>query len=104
MPHGESSTVRLFVYIGSVTDSHGYYYQEQLPEHHHNDPVLFPTSADEFIPLMHYLDDVFPLQNPMSKPSTLTGGRGRLLALLLRMKPLYHATLAVPPPKGCHYR
>jgi hypothetical protein len=44
---------------------------------------------------MHYLDNVFPLQFPMYKPSILEGGRGWLMALLLKMKPLYHATLAL---------
>lgn len=44
---------------------------------------------------MHYLDNVFPLQFPMYKPSVLEGGRGWLMALLLKMKPLYHATLAL---------
>lgn len=44
---------------------------------------------------MHFLDNVFPLQHPMYKPGPVEGGRGWLLALLLRTKPLYHATLAV---------
>lgn len=44
---------------------------------------------------MHYLDNVFPLQFPMYKPSIVEGGRGWLMALLLNMKPLYHATLAL---------
>lgn len=44
---------------------------------------------------MNFLDHVFPLQFPMYKPGILEGGRGWLLALLLRMKPLYHAALAL---------
>lgn len=45
--------------------------------------------------LMHFLDTVFPLQYPMYKPSAIDGGRGWLLSLLLRTKPLYHASLAL---------
>jgi hypothetical protein len=44
---------------------------------------------------MHFVDSVFPLQYPMYKPSILEGGRGWLLSLLLRTKPLYHASLAL---------
>ncbi|KAK1141322.1 hypothetical protein N8T08_009229 [Aspergillus melleus] len=56
---------------------------------------IFPSSATESVLLMHFLDNVFPLQHPMYKPGPFEGGRGWLLALLLRTKPLYHATLAV---------
>jgi hypothetical protein len=52
-------------------------------------------SADESVLLMHFLDNVFPLQYPMYRPGILEGGRGWLLALLLRTKPLYHAALAL---------
>ncbi|KAL2825080.1 fungal-specific transcription factor domain-containing protein [Aspergillus cavernicola] len=45
--------------------------------------------------LMHFLDDVFPLQYPAYKADVLEGGRGWLLHLLLRTKPLYHAALAL---------
>ena len=45
--------------------------------------------------LMHFLDNVFPLQYPMYKPGILEGGRGWLLNLLLRTKPFYHAALAL---------
>ncbi|KAK9366157.1 fungal-specific transcription factor domain-containing protein [Lipomyces kononenkoae] len=68
------------------------------PERHDHHPMtgaIFSVSADESILLMHFLDNVFPLQYPMYKPGTLDGGRGWLLTLLLRTKPLYHATLAV---------
>ena len=44
---------------------------------------------------MHFVDTVFPLQYPMYKPSVVHGGRGWLLSLLLRTKPLYHASLAL---------
>jgi len=44
---------------------------------------------------MHFLDHVFPLQYPMYKPKVLEGGRGWLLSLLLRTRPLYHAALAL---------
>ncbi len=52
-------------------------------------------SADEFILVMHFLDHVFPLQYPMYNPGNLEGGRGWLLSILLRTKPLYHAALAL---------
>jgi len=58
-------------------------------------------SADESVLLMHFLDHVFPLQYPMYKPGIPEGGRGWLLALLLRTKPLYHAALAL---SGYHRR
>lgn len=51
-------------------------------------------SADDYVLLMYFLDTVFPLQYPMYKPGILEGGRGWLLSLLLRTKPLYHAALA----------
>lgn len=44
---------------------------------------------------MYFLDNVFPLQYPMYRPSALEGGRGWLLSLLLRTKPLYHASLGL---------
>lgn len=44
---------------------------------------------------MHFIDTVFPLQYPMYRPTVFEGGRGWLLSLLLRTKPLYHASLAL---------
>jgi C6 transcription factor Pro1 len=55
---------------------------------------IFSIPADESVLLMHFLDNVLPLQYPMYKPSVLKGGRGWLLALLLRTRPLYYAALA----------
>ncbi|KAL4950358.1 fungal-specific transcription factor domain-containing protein [Aspergillus filifer] len=52
-------------------------------------------STEEATLLMHFLDEVFPLQYPAYKPDTMMGGRGWLLHLLLRTKPLYHAVLAL---------
>lgn len=52
-------------------------------------------SADDSVLLMHFLDNIFPLQLPMYRPGVLEGGRGWLLSLLLRTKPLYHAALAL---------
>lgn len=52
-------------------------------------------SADESVLLMHFVDHIFPLEYPMYKPGILQGGRGWLLALCLRTKPLYHAALAI---------
>lgn len=45
--------------------------------------------------LMHFLDIVFPLQYPMYEPEVFKGGRGWMLELVLGMKPLYHAALAL---------
>jgi hypothetical protein len=56
---------------------------------------LTSIPADEPVLLMHFLDNVFPLQYPMYKPGIPEGGRGWLLALLIRTKPLYHAALAL---------
>jgi hypothetical protein len=53
------------------------------------------VSGEEPILLMHYLDIVFYLQYPMYKSSVVDGGRGWVLSLLLRTKPLYHAALAL---------
>lgn len=44
---------------------------------------------------MHFIDNVFPLQYPVYKPSIAEGGRGWVISLLLRSKPLYHACLAL---------
>ncbi|KAL3450273.1 fungal-specific transcription factor domain-containing protein [Aspergillus insuetus] len=53
------------------------------------------VSAEESTLLMNFLDEIFPLQYPVYKPDILEGGRGWLLHLLLRTKPLYHAALAL---------
>jgi C6 transcription factor Pro1 len=45
--------------------------------------------------LMNYLDHVFPLQFNCYVPPVVELGRGWLLALLTRTKPLYHAALAI---------
>jgi hypothetical protein len=45
--------------------------------------------------LMNYLDHVFPLQFNCYTPPVTELGRGWLLALLTRTKPLYHAALAL---------
>lgn len=49
--------------------------------------------------LMHYLDSVFPLQFTCYTPPVTELGRGWLLALLTRTKPLYHIALAL----GAYY-
>lgn len=56
---------------------------------------IFSITAEDSILLMHFLDTIFPLQYPMYTPGILEGGRGWLLALLLRTKPLYYAALAL---------
>jgi hypothetical protein len=45
--------------------------------------------------LMHYLDYVFPLQFRFYQPLPSTGGRGWLLSILLRTKPLYYAAITL---------
>jgi C6 transcription factor Pro1 len=45
--------------------------------------------------LMHYLDVVFPNQFPFYNPSAEEGGRGWLLLIILRTKPLYLAALSM---------
>ncbi|KAF4627072.1 hypothetical protein G7Y89_g11081 [Cudoniella acicularis] len=76
--------------------------------------TLSSISGNDCVLLMHFLDNVFPLQYPMYKPNLREGGRGWLLSLLLRTKPLYHAALALSvyhrrrlllmlePPHPCH--
>ncbi|KAM3086485.1 hypothetical protein ACMFMG_000618 [Clarireedia jacksonii] len=56
---------------------------------------LAPIASSETALLMHFLDVVFPLQYPMYKPAITQGGRGWLLSLLLKTKPLYHAALSL---------
>ncbi|TVY81371.1 Pestheic acid cluster transcriptional regulator [Lachnellula suecica] len=61
-----------------------------------SDPSSIPAVAgNEAVLLMHFLDNVFCLQYPLYKPGVIEGGRGWLLSLLLRTKPLYHASLAL---------
>lgn len=55
----------------------------------------FFISADDSLLLMHFLDNVFPLQYPMYRPQMWDGGRGWLLGLLLRTPAFYHAALAL---------
>ena len=45
--------------------------------------------------LMHYLDVVFPSQFPFYNPPASEGGRGWLLLIILRTRPLYHAALSM---------
>ena len=61
---------------------------------------MSPISAHEYTLVMHFLDNVFPLQYPMYKPRIIEGGRGWLLAVLLRTKPLYHAAMALSAYHG----
>jgi len=62
-----------------------------------DDPCSNEISRKEFQTtlLMHYLDHVFPLQFSCYTPPVTEMGRGWLLALLTRTKPLYHAALAL---------
>ena len=55
----------------------------------------FVSDDDQTSLLMHYLDDVFPLQFPFYKSSIRDGGRGWLLSILTQTKPLYHAALSL---------
>ncbi|TEY71799.1 hypothetical protein BOTCAL_0086g00170 [Botryotinia calthae] len=52
-------------------------------------------TSNEAALLMHFVDNVFPLQYPMYKPEVAEGGRGWLLSLLLNIKPLYHASIGL---------
>ncbi|KAF5868962.1 putative c6 transcription protein [Botrytis fragariae] len=52
-------------------------------------------TSNEAALLMHFVDNVFPLQYPMYKPEVSEGGRGWLLSLLLKTKPLYHASIGL---------
>lgn len=49
----------------------------------------------EYILLMYYFDFVCPLQYPFYKPRQVDGGRGWILALLMRTKPMYNAALCI---------
>jgi hypothetical protein len=62
-------------------------------------PVSVTFDQREASLLMHYLDHIFPLQFPFYKPSVSEGGRGWLLDLILRTRPLFHAVLSL---KLCH--
>ena len=56
----------------------------------YGDPKEFETTL-----LMNYLDHVFPIQFNCYTPPVTSLGRGWLLALLTRTKPLYHAALSL---------
>ena len=45
--------------------------------------------------IMHYLDHVFYIQFRFYVPSVATGGRGWVLSLITKTKPLYHAALSL---------
>lgn len=59
-----------------------------------SDFSVVPEQIDAEL-LMHYLDNVFPLQFPFYKPSVVAGGRGWLLSILTTTKPLYHAAISL---------
>lgn len=56
-------------------------------------PVQF--EEDQASLLMHFFDHVLPLQFRFYNPSILEGGRGWLLSILTRTKPLYHVALSL---------
>jgi C6 transcription factor Pro1 len=51
-------------------------------------------NANDLEMIMNYLDNIFPLQYYFYQPSAAERGRGWLLSLLLRSKPLYYTALA----------
>jgi hypothetical protein len=51
-------------------------------------------NASDLEMIMNYLDNIFPLQYYFYQPSAAERGRGWLLSLLLRSKPLYYTALA----------
>jgi hypothetical protein len=63
--------------------------------YHEPPTTLGSTLEDEQILLMHYLDHVFVLQFPFYEPTIKEGGRGWLLSILMRTKPLYYAALTL---------
>ncbi|KAH8733612.1 fungal-specific transcription factor domain-containing protein [Ilyonectria robusta] len=58
-------------------------------------PESSAIPASEAVLLMHFLDNVFPLQFPMYQSGIAEGGRGCFLSLILRKKPLLHAVLCL---------
>ncbi|KAI1323295.1 fungal-specific transcription factor domain-containing protein [Xylariaceae sp. FL0255] len=70
--------------VSTVTESHRVF----------DSPDSMLSSVNS-VHLMHYMDAVIPLQWPMWTPDILEGGRGWLLDLVLRTKPLFHAALAL---------
>lgn len=56
-------------------------------------PLQF--EEDQASLLMHFFDHVLPLQFRFYNPSILEGGRGWLLLILTRTKPLYHVALSL---------
>ena len=51
-------------------------------------------NANDLDMIMNYLDNIFPLQYYFYQPSAAERGRGWLLSMLLRSKPLYYTALA----------
>jgi hypothetical protein len=65
-------------------------------ERNHEAPLTEQDKREfETTLLMNYLDNVFPLQFNCYVPPATELGRGWLLALLTRTKPLFHAALAL---------
>ncbi|KUJ17523.1 uncharacterized protein LY89DRAFT_668838 [Mollisia scopiformis] len=81
-----SSPVTFLVLNSSVEASEGASVSSWSP---------FSINSQEAVLLMHFIDNVFPLQYPVYKPSVAEGGRGWVISLLLRTKPLYHACLGL---------
>ncbi|ESZ99031.1 hypothetical protein SBOR_0565 [Sclerotinia borealis F-4128] len=65
------------------------------PDSGNSFPSTPSITGNEAALLMHFLDNVFSLQYPMYKPEVAEGGRGWLLSLLLKTKPLYHASIGL---------
>lgn len=56
------------------------------------DPALL---QDRTRLLMHFFDHVFPTEYPFYRAHIFEGGRGWLMSLVMRSRPLYHAALSV---------
>lgn len=69
---------------------------EGLPDNGQSDlsSKRIVDEEEEYL-LMYYLDYVFPLQFRFYRPLPSTGGRGWLLSILLRTKPLYYAAITL---------
>jgi hypothetical protein len=84
-----------------------YNLEDRFQASNDNDPLYFqrriPVSVTlderEANLLMHYLDHVFPLQFPLYKPSVAKAGRGWLLNVIFRTKPLFYIVLSLG---ACH--
>ncbi|KAK6070137.1 C6 transcription factor [Seiridium cupressi] len=91
--HGLAANIQPFKPVSEEVPNSNQMGMELSPYHTLNFPDIASERELEFS--MLYLDYVFPYMSPFYRPPLIQGGRGWLLVLLMRNRPLYHTALSL---------